>query len=134
MIIRGTTPYHNFILPLLADEIQTVYITYYQNGEVILEKTNLVAGEITIEDIVDIYGNASIEEVELTEEEIHSCQLTTHLTQEDTLKFEYFPAVRKDIVSIQIRVLTTDGEAYASNPVNERLMDVYHEGVITDEE
>ena len=42
MIIRGTTPYHSFMLPLLAENIQTVYVTYLQNDEVILEKTNFI--------------------------------------------------------------------------------------------
>ena len=41
MIIRGTTPYHNFILPILVEDIDAVYVTYLQNNEVILYKSNL---------------------------------------------------------------------------------------------
>ena len=35
MIIRGTTPYHSFIIPLTKEEIDTIYVTYWQNGEVV---------------------------------------------------------------------------------------------------
>ena len=38
MITRGTTPYHNFILPVLAEEIAAIYITYCQNEAVLFEK------------------------------------------------------------------------------------------------
>lgn len=131
MIIRGTTPYHNFILPILKKDIQKVQITYMQNDTVILEKTD---NDIVIDNIIDLYENASVEELEeLSEEERDSCQLTVHLTQEDTLAFEFFPAAKKNIAVIQIRILTTDGEAYASNPVTERIFGVLHEGVLGDE-
>lgn len=129
MIIRGTTPYHNFILPVLAKDIKAVYVTYLQNEQVILDKSK---DEITITDLIDLYENASVEE--LTEEEKNSCQLTIHLSQEDTLKFDFFPAARKNIAVIQIRLLTTDDEAFASDPIRERIFGVLHEGVITDGE
>jgi hypothetical protein len=38
MIVRGTTPYHSFILPLEPAQIQVLYITYLQNNVVILDK------------------------------------------------------------------------------------------------
>ena len=135
MIIRGTTPYHTFLLPLAAEDIQTVYVTYLQNEEVILEKTNLNSGDMEIVNIEGMYENASVEPLE--DEEIvvePTCQLTIHLSQEDTLKFHFYPAARKNTAVIQIRVLTTDGEAYASDPVRERIFGVLHEGVITDVE
>ena len=128
MIIRGTTPYHGFILPILSEDIDVVYITYLQNDEVIVEKTNLNPGDMVITDLSDLYENASVDE--LTEEEQTSCQITTHLTQEDTLGFKFYPAARKNIAVIQLRVLTTDGEAYASDPVTERVFGVLHDGVI----
>lgn len=129
MIIRGTTPYHNFILPILADNIKAVYVTYLQNEEVILDKS---IKDVTIVNLLDLYENASVEE--LSEEEQGSCQLTVHLSQEDTLKFSFFPAARKNIAVIQIRLLTTDDEAFASEPVKERIFGVLHDGVITDDE
>lgn len=129
MIIRGTTPYHNFILPVLAEDIDAIYVTYLQNEEIIIDKNNLT-DEMEITNLSDL-ENASMEE--LSEEEQSSCQLTIHLTQEDTLKFHFYPAAKKNIAVIQIRILTTDGEAYASMPVNERIFGVLHDGVISDE-
>ena len=128
MIIRGTTPYHNFILPILAKDIKEVYVTYLQNKEVILDKGK---EDVEINDLVDLYENASMEE--LPEDERNSCQLTVHLTQEDTLKFHFYPAAKKNIAVIQIRILTTDDEAFASMPINERIFGVLHDGVIPNE-
>lgn len=128
MIVRGTTPYHNFILPILAEDIKSIYVTYLQNEKVILDKSK---EDVTITDLIDLYENASVEE--LSEEEQSSCQLTVHLTQEDTLKFHFYPAAKKNIAVIQIRILTTDDEAFASMPINERIFGVLHEGIIIDE-
>ena len=128
MIMRGTTPYHSFILPIKAEEIDKIYLTYLQNDKVILDKTN---EDVTITDIVDLYENASMEE--LTEEELNSCQVVLHMSQEDTLAFKFYPAAEKNIAVIQIRLLTTDGEAYASDPVTERIMGVLKDGVIPEE-
>lgn len=129
MIMRGTTPYHSFILPIKAEEIDKIYLTYLQNDKVILDKTN---EDVTITDIVDLYENASMEE--LTEEELNSCQVVLHMSQEDTLAFKFYPAAEKNIAVIQVRLLTTDGEAYASDPVTERIMGVLKNGVIPPEE
>ena len=135
MIIRGTTPYHNFILPILAEDIKAIYVTYLQNNEVILDKS-LIEGdesehnEFIIANLKDL-ENASMEN--LTEEERNSCQLTLHLTQEDTLAFHFYPAAKKNIAVIQIRILTMDDEAFASMPINERIFGVLHDGVIPNE-
>ena len=136
MIIRGTTPYHNFILPVLAEDIKAIYVTYLQNEEVILNKS-LIEGEEESDDAFVLANlrdleNASMEQ--LTEEERNSCQLTLHLSQEDTLKFHFYPAARKNIAVIQIRILTTDDEAFASMPINERIFGVLLDGVIPLEE
>ena len=130
MIIRGTTPYHNFILPILAEQIEAVYVTYLQNNEVILDKSNLT-DDFDINNLLDL-ENANVEI--LTPEERESSQLTIHLSQEDTLKFHFYPAAKKNIAVIQIRILTTDGEAFASMPINERIFGVLHDGVIPNEE
>ena len=134
MIIRGTTPYHNFIIPILAEDIKAIYVTYLQNNEVILDKSLLEGDEsednaFVIANLRDL-ENASMEQ--LTEEEYNSCQLTLHLSQEDTLKFHFYPAAKKNIAVIQIRILTTDDEAFASMPINERIFGVLHDGVIPD--
>lgn len=130
MIIRGTTPYHNFILPILAEQIEAVYVTYLQNNEVILDKSSLT-DDFDINNLLDL-ENANMEI--LTPEERESSQLTIHLSQEDTLKFHFYPAAKKNIAVIQIRILTTDGEAFASMPINERIFGVLHDGVIPNEE
>lgn len=134
MIIRGTTPYHNFILPILAEEIKAIYVTYLQNNEVILDKSLLEGdeaehSEFIIANLRDL-ENASMEN--LTEEEQNSCQLTLHLSQEDTLAFHFYPAAKKNIAVIQIRILTADDEAFASMPIHERIFGVLHDGVIPD--
>ena len=128
MIIRGTTPYHNFILPILVKDIKAIYVTYLQNGQIVLDKTK---DDVAITDLTDLLENASMEE--LSEEESNSSQLTVHLTQEDTLKFNFYPAAKKNIAVIQIRILTIDDEAFASMPINERIFGVLHDGVILDE-
>lgn len=136
MIIRGTTPYHNFILPVLAENIKVLYVTYLQNGKVILDKM-LVGGDSSSDSDFEIANlkdleNASMED--LSEEERESCQLTLHLTQEDTLAFHFYPAARKNIAVIQIRLVTEDDEAFASMPIHERIFGVLHDGVIPNQE
>lgn len=128
MITRGTTPYHSFVLPLKTEDISEVYITYLQNREVILDKS---ISDVTMVDIDDEYENASMNEP--LEDFVPSCELTIHLTQEDTLKFHFYPAAEKNIAVIQIRVLTTEGEAYASEPIHERIFGILKDGVIGNE-
>ena len=128
MIIRGTTPYHNFILPFTDKEIEVLYITYLQNGELILDKSLDTEG-VELHNLLDLYENAHMEDYD--EEEIAtSSQLSVHLSQEDTLSFKFYPAARKNITVIQVRILTVDGEAYASDPIRERIMGVLKDGVI----
>lgn len=133
MIIRGTTPYHSFILPLTVEHIDTIWVTYCQNDDVIFERTNKEPDDrMEIVNLLDLYENASMEQ--LTEEEQTYSQLTLHLTQEETLGFTFYPAAKKNIAVIQIRILTTEGEAYASEPVKERIFGVRHEGIIGDDD
>ena len=128
MITRGTTPYHSFVLPLKTEDISQVYITYLQNNEIILDKS---ISDVEIADIENEYENASMNEP--LEDFEPSCELTIHLTQEDTLKFHFYPAAEKNVAVVQIRVLTTEGEAYASEPIHERIFGVLKEGVIGNE-
>jgi hypothetical protein len=133
MIIRGTTPYHNFILPILAEDIDTLWVTYCQNEDEIIFRTSEVDDEnMAVVNFVDMLENASMEQ--LSEEEKHCSQLTIHLTQEETLRFHFYPAAKKNIAVIHIRVLTEDGEAYASEPVRERIFGTRREGIIGQEE
>lgn len=130
MIVRGTTPYHTFIVPMQSESISEVYITYLQNNEVVLDKDKT---DVTIEDIVLDTENAEIDDTEFIKEEpevVPTSQITLHLTQEDTLKFKFFPAAEKNIAVVQLRILDSDGEAYASDPVHERIFGVLKDGVI----
>ena len=137
MLYRGTTPYHSFTLPLPMEDIVEVYITYWQNGEVVLEKdiSDIELSPVEQDDngfITDtnIGDELSGNNQYMEEEEIKACQATVHLTQEDTLKFKFYPAAEKNITAIQIRVLDSDGEAYDSDVIHERIYGVLKEGVI----
>lgn len=126
MIVRGTTPYQSFILPLLKEQIEVVYVTYTQNGNKIIERSK---EEVELTNLLDLVDDES----ELTEEEKSYCQLLVHLTQEETLGFTFYPAAEKNICVIQIRLLDTDQESYASEPIRERIFGVTKEGVIPSE-
>jgi len=128
MITRGTTPYHSFILPLAASDIQEIYVTYLQNDEVILDKGK---NDVDITDLDMDTDNASMENLEENEGAFSTVGI--HLTQEDTLKFHFYPAAIKNIAVIQIRVLDSNGEAYASDPIKERIFGVLKDGVIENE-
>lgn len=131
MIVRGTTPYHTFIVPMASEKINEIYITYLQNNEVVIDKDKTM---VIIEDIDFETQNSEIEDADmLTEEVTPTSQVTLHLTQEDTLKFKFFPAAEKNIAVVQLRILDTDGEAYASDPIHERIFGVLKEGVIGNE-
>jgi len=134
MIVRGTTPYHTFIVPMASESIEEVYITYLQNNEVVLDKDKTT---VTIEDVELETENAEVNDTELAEEETEvtpTSQITLHLTQEDTLKFKFYPAAEKNIAVVQLRILDTNGEAYASDPVQERIFGVLKDGVISSNE
>ena len=133
--MRGTTPYHSFILP---EQIQLLYVTYLQNNELILDKPYGTSEEtdITIERFEEELENASMNEQQSeaeSEEPSISSIVTIHLTQEDNLKFHFYPSAEKNIAVIQLRVLTTDGEAYGSEPIRERIFGVLKDGVIGNE-
>lgn len=101
---RGTTPVHTYTVPYRADSIQRVYITYSQNGEPVVEKT---IDDVTISPIDD-----------------STCNVVAHLTQNDTLKFSVGEA------NVQLRILDTNGEAYASAEMRMRIDDILKDGVI----
>ena len=82
---RGTTPTHAFTLPFAVDTVSNALIVYAQSGEEILRKT------------------------------VHQCHMSENtisvdLTQEETFLFDCGKKVQ-----IQVRVLTADGKALASN-------------------
>lgn len=79
-MIRGTTPTHIFNLPFSVNEIKSVRITYEQNGENVLEKTEAHC----------LFSDKAI---------------IVKLTQEETLLFE---GRRK--VYVQLKALTMTGD------------------------
>lgn len=81
----GTTQTHTFELPFDAVTISKVRVLYEQKGKLVLQKTE---EDCTLENNI----------------------LSVRLTQEDTFNFNHSTDVK-----IQIRVLTTNGEALASD-------------------
>ena len=99
-MIRGTTPTLEFVLPFDANVLTTVYVTFAQKGEIVLEKT--------LEDCV-----------------CGDNRITVKLTQEETLKL-----VGGSFTEIQIRAKTEDGNALASNIMYEATERILKEDVI----
>lgn len=100
MMVRGTTPKLEFIIPFKVDIIKNLYITFNQVGKNVLEKTE---------------DDCSFEEN----------TIVCHLTQADTLMLN-----DKNNVSIQLRVKTVDGESLASTIINETVKKVLKDGEI----
>lgn len=97
---RGTTPTHKFILPFSVDMISAVEISYAQSGAVKLTKTT---ADCVLEDKT----------------------VSVTLTQEDTFLFT------EDVpVEIQIRVLTTGGQALASDIYSVSCKECLSDGVL----
>jgi hypothetical protein len=84
-MIQGTTPTHQFTIPMDASSVQKVRVTYAQKDNVLLVKEDK---DCRVE------GN----------------MIETKLSQEETLLFDEFSSVQ-----IQVRVLTTAGDALASD-------------------
>ena len=99
-MIRGTTPTHTFTLPFDASTFKTIRVIYSQGSEPTLVKTG---------DEVKASGNT----------------LTVKLTQDDTLKFS-----TKSVVKIQIRLLSHDGEALASDIMCKSALELLENEVI----
>lgn len=98
--IRGTTPIHTFTTDLDLTTADSVFVTYKQDGIVILEKDK--------------------DHLTITEDTI-----TYKLTQEETLIFRPLYGVK-----IQIRAKFADGTAVASNVISAGINDILKEGVI----
>lgn len=99
-MMQGTTPTHEFVLPFEAATVKEVRVTYRQNGEQVLEKTE---ADCTFE------GNS----------------IKVALTQEETFGFD--PSKN---VEIQLRVLTADGVAMTSTPEKVRCGEAFNTEVL----
>lgn len=85
---RGTTPTHVFALGIDAGLIKDLRVIYAQQGRVLVKK-------------------------ELGDCTVNGGEVTVKLSQAETLRFD-----SNKMVDIQIRVLTTGGDALASDIIN----------------
>lgn len=99
-MIRGTTPTLTFKLPFQTSRVDDVYITFNQANITVLEKTK-------------------------NDTDLHDDIVELKLTQADTLSLN-----RRPNVEIQLRVLTTDGEALASQIIVQSVSRILKDGVI----
>lgn len=101
---RVTTPTHTYTLPISTDECAEIQITYKQ------DKTSVVKHyqDGTLPDGMSLEGNTVI----------------VVLSQEETAKFA------KGKVEAQVRVLTTGGEAMASQTFKLKINDVLNDEVL----
>ena len=100
-MIRGTTPRHRFLVPFKASEIASLQVIYAQKNKTVLKRT---AADTELAD---------------------GC-ITVSLSQRETLDFSHGAPVQ-----LQLRVLTKDGEAYASRILTLRVEDCLCEEVLT---
>lgn len=100
-MIRVTTPRHTFTFPTDPSEYVKILVTYYQAGQIVLEKTE--------EDMTFDNGNKAY----------------YRLSQEETKSF--LPC--KD-VRIQVRVKTVNGTAMASDYITMRVEDVLNDEIL----
>ena len=98
-MIRGTTPTHTWVLPFDASLLKEVSITYMQNEENIIQKT---------EEDCTREGN----------------RISIKLSQEDTLRLE--PKVR---TTVQLKVMTINDSVMATRPKNISVSDIQDEEV-----
>lgn len=87
---RGTTPVHIFKISIDPKEIKDIKINYTQNGKLVLCKR-------------------------LCDCDITDGKITTKLTQEETFRFDC-----RALVTVQMRVITTGGDALISLPIKRR--------------
>lgn len=108
---RATTPKHTFIFDVNPDEtFKTILITYAQDNLIILEKYK---EDLTVIETTDCKGKTVYE-------------ASLRLTQSET---NYFNA--NQTVSVQVRALTYDDEAVASEKKTISVKDVLNDEVLS---
>lgn len=108
-VIRATTPTHYFTIETDPSQFKRLLITYKQGGNIVLEKEK---------------GDIHVEEQTVDEETVYV--LSYRLTQEETKLFDMNAPVY-----IQIRALTFDGAAPASDIVRIDVEDVLNDEVLS---
>lgn len=104
-MIRGTTPTHRFALPFDPAEMKELLLTYAQDGAIVLERRG--------------------EELSFSGRD-GDWAVSHRLTQSESGLFRPGEPVR-----IQLRVLTQNDEALASEIVTVRVEDVLNDEVLT---
>lgn len=99
-MIPGTTPTHTFNLPISAEDIAAIRITYEENGKIVLQKET---------DDVTLQGN----------------EVIVKLSQKDTLQFGSNVSVR-----IQVKIRTTGGDVLVSKMIKKTTSVVLDKGEI----
>lgn len=100
-LTRGTTPTLIFELPFETSEVQEMWVSFRQGSKLVIDKA---LADVTL---------------------LEDTKVSVHLTQEETLEL-----CRKDSCTIQMRVLTKDGEALASQIISCAVADILKDGVI----
>lgn len=103
---RGTTPTHCFSLPVTAEHVDKIYITYSQINATKFEKSK--------QDII-LTNN----------EDSNTCTAKVSITQSDTLSL----TANVDC-NIQVRFITTVNEAFASQIIREPVENILKDGEI----
>ena len=110
MIARGNTNHIAYAIPEFTGEITELYVTYVQHSYVIVEKT--------------------LEDVNFERYSKENNSVIVHLTQDDTLRFKETVRPEKDSVKVQIRIKTSDNEAYSSQIMIDNVQNTLKEGII----
>lgn len=111
-MIRATTPKHTFIFEQDPEDVfDKILITYAQNDKIIMEKTK---DDLEYGTTEDCDGNT-----------VYTASV--RLTQDETKRFSSKP---RNMVDIQVRVLTYEGEALASDKKSISVLDVLDDEVL----
>ena len=107
---RATTPIHTFIFEVDPDAMfKSILITYAQGNEIVLEKNK---NAMTFRQSTDCHGNVVYEG-------------SLKLTQEESNLFS-----TKSSVTVQIRALTYEDDAVASDKMNIAIRAVLNDEVL----
>lgn len=108
---RATTPKHSFIFDVNPDEaFKTILISYAQDNKIILEKDK---SNLSFIETIDCKGKTVYE-------------ASLRLSQEETKSFN-----SNKTVSVQVRVLTYNDEALASDKITVSVKDVLNDEVLS---
>lgn len=99
-ITRGTTPTLEFVLPFDASQLKEIWVSFKQGSYIVIDKA---MNELAVDGKI----------------------VTVHLTQHETLVLS-----QKNTCAIQVRVLTLDDEALASQIITCAVGDILKDGVI----